>query len=324
MFQPRAFLFIAALLLLVQSPAFAQETEGGEAPVTGPAPAQGSAPAQGPQLGICARYFQRAMGWIMYRTPNGSVLNIRAEGGSRLILHVSRRIANGAFGEILELADTDGLDLPELPPGWKWTAKIPLRLRLELGGGAFWHARLVQRRDIVIEELIQSNWSAVESSSKFPSSPHWRTGVMPSVPILHKVKTQYGWVLFKPLLTGHKSMADLAAFYPGGIPEPIVQSVRNIFRMTQAVYDKVRGPGFSVMDHLGIGTHPVSLDINLGNLAYIDDPKIYPHYGLTRPGVVLFEWSEHPGDRFIEHNRSEEEFLKYIFGTAYRPQGAAL
>jgi len=145
-----------------------------------------------------------------------------------------------------------------------------------------------------IHEAIGS----IQSQEGYPKDPAWNNGTLPIVPLLNRIVTERGPLLFKPVIKGAKFLSDLAPLYRQNgmkLPSVYVEALREIYDLTQAVFSATG----------------VCIDLRPPNMVYIDDPKVFSVFGLKRAGFILFEMSAVVGNvpAFIGPQHPFSEFL---------------
>jgi hypothetical protein len=199
------------------------------------------------------------------------------------------------LGERIGLGDRGGLyriDRSSIVEGVPPTtvglvAKIPHTIRLSNGSGPHPQAELEMKREIQTYDLLKSQWKNVESDSQFPKDPAWKTGKIPTAPILKSFQSKEGTILIKPEIKGD-SLKKLYEENRGKLPEDMETSLKEIYAMIKAVSSRVKTP---IQDSNGgwVEGRPFYTDINPANLVWVSNPAEMNLLGLKRPSFVFYE-----------------------------------
>lgn len=196
------------------------------------------------------------------------------------------RIGLGDRGGLYRIKPAANLDgLPSTMVGL--VAKIPHTVKFSKESGPHGQAELEMKREILTYDLLRSKWQNVENDLSFPSDPAWKSGILPTAPILKTMETKEGTVLIKPEIRG-ESLEKLFKQHQGKLPLEMVNSLKDIYSTIDAVSHQVRTP---IQDSEGkwIEGRPFYTDINPANLVWISNEAQMKLLGLKRPSFVFYE-----------------------------------
>lgn len=234
-------------------------------------------------------------------------------------LNLTSLLGVGVTGSVHTIdPDSSGLHDLGLPPK-DYVAKIPHAIRFTGGYLNFPHANIAQRLEVRFLEIIRPQIFTLEASSFFPKNPAWIPGTLPIAEIVKLVRTNKGIILIKRNLRG-VTPADIWNRYGESLPPEILDGLKDIYDLAQAMFESVLMPGAHPLLPKGLVRQtlrrPFLLDINLTNLIWIEDPRDFQDFGLKRAGFVFCEFAEHPSPRYISPNLSFKDFVEEILIAA--------
>ncbi len=268
--------------------------------------ALGTAPVA--EAGFC-RTFLLSTSQLFTQSLSGKKVALDGTGGT---IEVGEKLGNGLGGAAYRVTAFENIQGAQGISPRALVVKFPLVFRRAFGGAVMPHSRTLQEQELDIAELVSSRISQIEASPLFPAGPYWKSGHFPAAAVIARIETRYGPAILKPLLRG-QGLLSLLREHGTRLPPEMKASLRQMFQLFQAMRDTVPMNGKHMFDQSGKDHgRRFSLDINPSNLVWIEDPAQLESLGLNRPGFVLFEIGEIPGDPYAEEKMSFEEFLVRI------------
>lgn len=252
----------------------------------------------------CARRFKSILIDPNIKDYAEQTLTLQRAGGDPVLMTVDNRLGSGWFGGVYRIdsiAGVEGLDPTEhlvakMPHAWKFGSSKPFSLANKTLSG-----------ELENYELVQGQISKIEADPKYPKDPAWDKDYLPVAPIRASLTTDLGNILIKPELKG-MTLSKIYERYGTQIPKEMEDGLRDIFDLTQAVHDTV-----NVQVKYGIKTvtEGYSADVRGDNLIWIEDPETLAKYHLKRPGFILFEFGQVPGNMsmFLDSKITFEQYL---------------
>jgi len=235
-------------------------------------------------VGSCVRTLTQLALPFAVEYHTGKTLKPKSNDSSSIVL--GERIGLGDRGGLYRINRSSVIEGVS-PTTVGFVAKIPHTVRLSSGLGPHPQAELEMKREIQTYDLLKSEWKNVESDSHFPKDPAWKTGKIPTAPILKTLETKEGTILIKPEIKG-ESLKRLYEEHQGKLPQEMETSLREIYSMIKAVSAQVKTP---IQDSNGdwIEGRPFYTDINPANLVWVSNPAEMNILGLKRASFVFYE-----------------------------------
>ncbi len=198
---------------------------------------------------------------------------------------LAKRLGGGFFGSVYVIKKSDA---PRLGGPFKGalTAKIMHYAKNLEQFGELVYVRGSTARELANFEFLAGFARKIAADPRYPRDSAWKDGVLPVVPILSAVHTDFGLVLVKPLMEGHflKDIGRIIRDNGGKIPPEIEKALVDVFNYVQATYAQVKHA-----DGSGYNT-----DIRPPNLIWVFKPELLELFQMRKPGIVLFEQDEVP------------------------------
>ncbi len=201
-------------------------------------------------------------------------------------LLLGERIGLGDRGGVYRISKSS--TLPGIPlTTVSLVAKIPHTVRFLGKDAPHPQAELEMKREIHTYDLLKSNWDKIEKDPQFPKDAAWKSGVIPTIPILKSFESKQGTILIKPEIQG-ESLKTLNEQYRGQLPIEMASSLREIYSTIKAISAQVKTPIQDAEGNWSEG-RPFYTDINPANLVWVSNPAQMNLLGLKRPSFVFYE-----------------------------------
>jgi hypothetical protein len=238
---------------------------------------------------------------------------LHTRDGSSFLMLLGKRFGDGVFGSVYEVLEINGIpQLENLP--FKLGVKIPHALKGTSSPLFYTDASTKSEWDNY--QYLVKRVPKIQKDKNFPENPGWLRDALPVVPIVAKIQTEIGTLLFKPIIKGVdiKGMAKIYREDKKKFKE-IEASLKDVYQTIQAIHSqvKVKEEGISLAQLIGRGGY--STDIRPPNFVYVDDEKSMSVLELNRPSVILWEIDKVPynyPNYIAEDGKMEEAFRSYI------------
>ena len=238
-------------------------------------------------------------------------------------LVLGKRLGSGFGGSVYRLEQLKS-EVPEIAAlandVEKLVVKLPHTVRFSDGQLTFPHSAIMQGLEIEQYQTVFNNLDRIQTDAAFPRNAHWENRKIPVAPIVAKLETTQGILILKPEIKG-MTLREIFLTHARNLPPEMEESLRNIYGFTQAVSSQTR-KNFNPLDILSgnlLGTfYP---DINPTNLVWINDAPTMRLLALKKPGFVLYEMAEYPGNKY-HHSKMSFEAYKAEFLAAAEHEAA--
>jgi hypothetical protein len=159
--------------------------------------------------------------------------------------------------------------------------------------------------------LMYERVDAIQADPEFPKA--YLPGKLPIANIIREFTTDLGTILIKPWVRG-LSMKDIKS--RGGLTPEMKASLRDIYFTYQAIHRNVQSvaptrAGYKNPENR-LSAH--SIDLQPGNLIWVDDPAQHSKLGLKNPGFVLVDAGQLVGNdpAYIPSRMSFERYVGIV------------
>ena len=245
----------------------------------------------------------------------------KTDSGKNLVfgLSLGNKLGAGFFGQVVILDQISDPDLEKLirgiPPKQKKylgtvAVKIPHALRGINLGLPLPYTNAENQNEYAFYQKFIFQIKDIESSSHYPKQASFERGSLPAAPILYGLKTNRGFLIFKPLVKGAnlKQIAKIYSENGNKLSDEMVQALKNHYQLVQAVFEKTG----------------ISIDIRPPNLVWVgnktaEEKEQLKFLGYTKPGFIAYEMAQVPANKpqyiqgkGLSFEQYLEEYIDYL------------
>jgi hypothetical protein len=251
----------------------------------------------------CAQYLEKPYLELVETNSKETLLlntkEFKTESEKNLVfgLTLGNKLGAGFFGQVVVVDEISDPDLEKLirgiPPKQKKysgivVVKIPHALRAINFGLPLPYTNAENQNEYAFYQKFMAQLKEIENSSLYPKNAAFQKGTLPAAPILYGLKSNRGFLIFKPLVKGLnlKQIAKIYAANGNKLSDEMTLALKNHYQLVQAVFEKTG----------------ISIDIRPPNLVWLNDKTSeekdqLKFLGYSKSGFIAYEMAQVPANK---------------------------